>query len=321
MKIKLITHDRVAHADETFAVAILQIALAKYPIEVVRTRNPVTLRSEAGAPGTFLLDVGGVYDPARRLFDHHQPEGAGYRNPELREWPMATAGLVWKHYGNQTVLNMHPDLTPPEVAEVVDVIDDTVLKFIDAVDCGVRLKSAGPSLSGIIASFNAAWYETEEDPFTLVTELARVLLQNFINRQVGKIKARQYVRNARPELGGKLLVLSACRPWTEVVSKEMPEVLMVAYPVGFGAEQTWQMRTAISVIGTKQEPRIMLPAAWGGLERQALAQVCGQHDAIFCHRSLHLAGAKTYEGIVAMAEKALQLSKQSSSKEALACVA
>lgn len=318
MKIKLITHDRVAHADDTFAVAILRIAFANHPIEVIRTRDPATLRKEAGAPGTFLLDVGGVYDPARRLFDHHQQAGAGYRNAAAREWPMATAGLVWRHYGSRAVLSMHPDLTPSEISEVVTVIDETVLKFIDAVDCGVRLKSAGPSLSGIIASFNPAWYEADEDSFSLVTELARVLLKNFINRHVGKIKARQHVRKARTELDGKLLVMSACIPWTEVVSEEMPDVLLVTYPVGFGAEQTWQMRTAVSV---KQEPRIMLPASWGGLERQALANVCGQHDAIFCHRSLHLAGAKTYEGILAMAQKALPLEMLSPASEELACTA
>lgn len=303
MKIKLFTHDRAAHADDTFAVAILQMVYAAdHEVSITRTRDPAILNAAAGTPGAFLLDVGGIYDPPNRLFDHHQPEGAGYRNPRLREWPFATAGLVWMYYGDPAVRKMHPDLLESEVKEVVIYIDETVMKYIDAVDCGVRLKTAGPSLSGIIASFNAAWYESEEDAFPLVVDLARVLLTNFINRIVGKIKARAQVRRSARLLDGRILHLKACVPWTEVVSNEMPNIMMAIYPVGYGAEQSWQMRTAVD---SRHAPRIQLPQSWGGLERCTLAGKCNESGAIFCHRSLHLAGARSFDAIVNMAQQAL----------------
>ena len=306
--IKLITHDRVAHADDTFAAAILRLAFGQ--VVVHRTRDPDILRTEAGEPGTFLLDVGGRYDPTRRLFDHHQPAGAGYRNSELSEWPYATAGLVWKHYGAMAVRRMHPSLTDAGVEEIVQHIDDTVLKYVDAVDCGVRLRTAGPSLSAIIASFNTPWYEREEDVFPLVMDLAQVVLTNFIKRHAGKVYARDKVRHARTEIDGHVLVLEACIPWATIVAEEMPDVLFVVYPVGDGegGVSQWQLRAAV------QQPdmsnRIMLPQSWGGLERQALASVCGERDAVFCHRSRHLAGALSLEGALYMANTAIREHQQ-----------
>jgi uncharacterized UPF0160 family protein len=304
MTIKIITHDRVAHADETFAAAILRIAYGEAVIQ--RTRDPDILQAEAGAPDTFLLDVGGRYDPARRLFDHHQPEGAGYRNVTLSEWPYATAGLVWKFYGAQAIRKLHPTLDDAGVAEIMQHIDDTVFKYIDAVDCGVRLKTAGPSLSGLIASFNTAWYERENDVFPLVLELAQVILSNFIKRYAGKVFARDKVRQAEQRANGRILVLEACIPWATVVAEEMPDVLFVVYPVGDAESNTpqqWQLRATVH---PDMSPRIKLPHRWGGLERNALARVCGEREAVFCHRSRHLAGSLSMDGALYMAETAIR---------------
>lgn len=313
MTIKLITHDRVAHADDTFAAAILQIAFGQ--VVVQRTRDPEIIRAESGAPDTFMLDIGGRFDPERRLFDHHQPEGAGFRNQAMSEWPYATAGLVWKYYGAQAVRALHPTLDAADVDEIVRHIDDTVLKYIDAVDCGVRLKSSGPSLSALIASFNTAWYEREEDVFPLVLELARVILANFIKRYAGKVLAREKVRHSESRLNGQILVLEACIPWATVVAEEMPEVMFVVYPVGdvAGGFQQWQLRGAVNSDMTQ---RIKLPQRWGGLERNALARVCGEREAVFCHRSRHLAGALSLEGALYMAEAAIREQNRSAELQA-----
>lgn len=306
MEIKLFTHSGAAHADDVFAVAILKKAFEGNLVRVIRTRNPAELKQAAGMPLTFLLDVGGVYDPAELLFDHHQPQGAGYRQPEIKEWPYATAGLVWRHYGAQAISKMHPFLTSSQVKEIVDCIDDSVLKYIDAVDCGIRFKSHGPSLSGIIASFNAASFESGEDSFPLVCDLAQVLLTNFINRQAAKIKAIAQVRDSAKLCNGRVLKLESCVPWISVVAEEMPNIKVVVYPVRQPDRQVWQMRVAVDV-GPNGQNRLTLPAAWGGLEHQDLANMTGVKDAIFCHRSLHLAGADSLEGIISMAERALTI--------------
>lgn len=308
-KIKIITHDRVVHADESMAAAVLRMAFKN--VEVLRTRDPVILRAEAGLPNVFLLDVGGQYDPSRRLFDHHQKEGAGFRNEAAREWPYATAGLVWKEYGAAAVLSVYPGLSADVLAEVVQHIDDSVLKYIDAADCGVKVRTAGPSLSGQIASFNPAWFEPEENVFPLVMDLAQVLLTNFIKRQLGKVLAREKVRKAHYLLDGQVMMLDTCLPWSNVVADEMPNVQLVVYPVGGNdlelesdrAPTQWQVQIAVNSDNT---PRIRLPMRWAGLERATLAEVTGEPTAEFCHRNRHLTGAATLEGALHLAVLALR---------------
>ena len=301
--INLIVHGGVAHADDVFATAILRIAFGQ--VTVQRTRDPVVLRESAGAPDTFLLDVGGRYDPQLRLFDHHQPEGAGFRNPNAKEWPYATAGLVWLHYGAMAVRKLHPTMCEDSIAEVVQHIDDTVLKYVDAVDCGVHLRAAGPSLSVILGSFNPTWMEEHQDAFPLMLDLAQVMLTNFVKRHAGKVLARDIVRGATPMLDGQVLLLEACIPWTNVVAEEMPNVLLVVYPVLDMEKQkkNWQLRVAHNA---DKSLRIRLPECWAGRDSRALARLCGEEQAIFCHRSRHLAGASTLEGAMSMAEAAIR---------------
>lgn len=304
-----VTHTQPHQADEVAALVALRII---HPdAKIVRTRDTQVLSAMALAPDTFLLDVGGHYDADKLMFDHHQPEGAGFRRPETGEWPYATAGLIWKHYGAQVVETLHPELTPADCQEVAAYIDEYLMKFLDAVDCGVRIKSAGPSLSAIIASFNSSWYDdTEADPFPLILDLAQVVLTNFIRRYAGKILARERVRNSRISKCGRILHLDICLPWSDVVSREMPEILLVTYPVSNkkdGASQ-WQIRTTVNANMT---PRIRLPQAWGGHDGQALVRATGLRDAIFCHRSRHLAGASSFDAVLTLADIAIQNHEES----------
>lgn len=310
---KIFTHDGVAHADETFACAMLNIA---YPcVEIIRTRDPAVIQQGKEDPTAALLDVGGRYDPENLLFDHHQKEGAGWRDEELKQWPYATAGLVWKYCGMEVIKKLHPTLNRKGIKECFKHLDDSVIKYIDAVDCGVRLKSSGPSISGIVACFNPTWYEQDEVSFPLIKTLAQELLINFIKRYAGKILARDKVRWARKIKDGKVLVLNTCLPWTEVVAQEMPEVKLVIYPVNSGTQKVWQVRTALNADRTA---RMNLPESWAGLDKYQLAQVTKEKKAIFCHRARHLAGAETFEGILALVNLALEDSTSYESSLAIA---
>ncbi|MEX3984158.1 MYG1 family protein [Paraburkholderia sp. EG287A] len=307
-KIKIFTHDRIFHADDAMAAAVLRMAFRN--VEVIRTRDQSILRAEADQPDSFFVDVGGVYDPARRMFDHHQPSGAGFRNPEEREWPYASAGLVWKEYGGDAVRAVLSVLNDREVGEIVRYIDDVVIKSIDAVDCGVRLRSAGPSLSKLFSSFNPSWYEKEEpDAFPLVMDLAQVLLTNFIKRYAGKVMARDRVRGAQRIMGGQVIVLDTCLPWATVVGDEMPDVRVAVYPVQTddGKILQWQVRVAVNADMTL---RLRLPESWAGLDGSSLAEASGESTAVFCHRSRHLAGALTKAGAMHLAEAALMVESE-----------
>ena len=53
------------------------------------------------------------------------------------------------------------------------------------------------------------------------------------------------------------------------------------------------------------ENRKSFPEAWAGLRDEDLAHVSGVPDATFCHNARFLAVAKSKEGAISLAEKAL----------------
>jgi len=92
-------------------------------------------------------------------------------------------------------------------------------------------------------------------------------------------------------------------PWSQVVRKEMPNVLFViSHNI---AEQRYMIHT-IPVSPDSFTARADLPASWSGLRDEQLAAVTGVPDAGFCHTNLFIASAKSYEGIRRMATLALE---------------
>ena len=83
------THDGRFHADEIFALAVLNLF---YPdLEIVRSRDENVYKN-----ADIIVDVGHVYDPDNLIFDHHQRSFTLKRGSGI---PYASFGLVWKQYG------------------------------------------------------------------------------------------------------------------------------------------------------------------------------------------------------------------------------
>jgi uncharacterized UPF0160 family protein len=300
--ITLYTHSGPGHADEAFAVAALRILYPK--ARLVRTRDLALIHLAMGDPNAYFLDIGGNYNPVYNFFDHHQPEGAGYRDPG-HYWPFATAGLVWRSYGRKVVQKLQPKLSRHQVRSVAWRIDMALLRYVDAIDCGMDFSMGppnGPSLSAIIASFNTAWPSTEDcnERFPYMAMLCQALLENFCARFAGKLLAEEPVRHGERIFGGRVLLLGESMPWGDVVVKEMPQVLLVITPARDGSQ--WQLRC---VEERKRKLRMLLPPEWAGLEQSKLAKAAVP-GAQFCHRARYLAGADSKDAALAMAELALQ---------------
>lgn len=88
----IVVHGGSFHADDLFACATLRIL---YPCSKI-------IQSKRGEPlpkGDITLDTGGVYDPQKNLYDHHQKEGAGYHEGSTIPYALGLYGniLDWKH--------------------------------------------------------------------------------------------------------------------------------------------------------------------------------------------------------------------------------
>jgi len=307
----VVTHSGKFHADDAWAVAVLFIL---YPdSELVRTRDPATIEA-----ADFAIDVGGIWDPARGRFDHHQKGFAGARQSGV---PYASAGLVWREYGARCVAALAAEhagveLAPDTAQQMAYAIDADVVQYLDLSDVGAAKNAPGGyGLSAIVSGFNPNWRDEERMGYGEAADAYRLaqfrkamalltdIMVNSVKYRVGALLALDQVRQAEPLEGGRVLFLkNAALPWTTVVRKEMPKVLFV---ISHSIAESRYLIHTVPVSAESFEARADLPEPWAGLRDADLAAVTGVLDATFCHNGRFIAAAKSWEGIRSMARQAL----------------
>ncbi|MHA4869387.1 MYG1 family protein [Duganella sp. PWIR1] len=308
----IVTHSGKFHADDAWACAVLHILFPD--AELVRTREPAVIEA-----ADFAIDVGGVYDPPTGRFDHHQK---GFDVARQTGVPYASAGLVWREYGARCVMALATaqlgQVVPEDKArDIAYAIDADIVQYLDLSDVGAA-KSApgGYGLSAVVSGFNTNWLDEQRlgygeaadtyrlDQFRMAMAMLTNVLVNAVRYRLGAMLAVEQVRQSEALADGKLLFLkNGALPWGQVVRKEMPKVLFVI------SHNLAEQRYMLHTVPTSTEnfiARADLPEAWAGLRDAELAAVTGVADAGFCHNGRFIASAKSYDGIRAMADLALQ---------------
>ncbi len=295
-KVKIITHDGNFHPDELFAVAtlLLVLDLSNDEYEIIRTRDPEAIKT-----GDYILDVGGIYDPANNRFDHHQIGRAGERPNGI---PYATFGLVWKKFGEKICGGK----------EIADRVDEKMVQSIDADDNGVATfqplsKDITPyQFESAISSFIPTWREKDQNidaAFLKVLVLVEEVLAREITRAKHYFEGKSLILEAYEKAEDKrIIILKDAYSWKEVLSK-FPEPLFVVGNDGRRSE--WAV-ASVREEGASFVSRKLLPESWAGKRDDQLAKITGVKEAFFCHNGRHLAMAKTFDGAMAMAKLALE---------------
>ena len=285
--ITIATHNGNFHADDVFSIAALKHIFPTF--NLIRTRDLNVI-----AKADIVIDVGGEYDADAGRFDHHQRGGAGARDNGI---PYSSFGLIWKKYGVEICQGKQ---------EVAKSLDDGLVSTIDAIDCGhVEGVAQGISLSQTISMFNPTWQEDShfDTCFDEAVEFAARMLARFIASADGGISAKSIVAKAIDDAADpRVIVLEKYTPWKTTVHKLSEQALYMVYPSGSGP---WRIQT-VPVEPGSFEDRKPLPKAWAGLSDQALQDVTGIDDAMFCHNGLFIAGAASFASTMKMAEIALQ---------------
>lgn len=287
---KIIVHNGTFHADDVFTVAALK---RLYPeAEIIRTRDEAIIST-----GDIVADVGGVYDPEKNRFDHHQMGGAGSRANGI---PYAAVGLVWKKFGARIAGS----------AEAALIIEHRLIAAIDGPDNGVALSEGFKftetlpyNPGAMIEACNPTWREDgalEDSYFMNAVRIASLILDREIIRARDAVIGYHCVREAYAAATDKrLIVLDKSYPWLDI-AQSFSDVLFVVLP----DSDRWKIR---AVPGTELfTNRKDLPASWAGLRDNDLAKVTGVPDALFCHNKRFIAVAKSKEGALALAKRALQ---------------
>jgi len=286
----IITHSGQFHADDVFSVAALQILFGEKNVEITRTRDEKLM-----AKGDIVIDVGGIYNESQDRFDHHQTEGAGKRENNI---PYSSLGLVWKKYGK--------DICGSE--SVANYLDCVLVQPIDAGDNGVEIykpiiNEVMPyTIPSIVHAFNPAWDEGRDvnDCFFEILAFAREILKREIDRAQSKFKGEEFaVQIYKNTLDKRIIILDKDYPVASLMVS-FPEPLFVVYP----KSGTWHV-VAVRVNLVDFKIRKSFPASWAGKRDEEFVKLSGVSDAVFCHRNLFLAVAKSKDGALELARKAL----------------
>ncbi len=288
---RIVTHNSTYHADDVFAVATLLIL--EPSAEVIRTRDEAVIES-----ADYAVDVGSVFNPEKRRFDHHQVGGAGKRDNGIE---YASFGLVWREYGEQIA----------QGKEEASFIERILVEPIDAHDNGIPLAEyfyedvRHFTISDFFYSYLPRVENTEEEinkAFMKVVEIAKDLILREVSKAKKVVEDEKKVRQVYELSSDKrLIVMDEPNGWSRVLMA-YEEPLFVVYPRPDGKWSVKAIPKSNKVFG---QLRKSLPQGWAGKSGDELAKESGVSDAVFAHKGLFLAVASSKEGAIELANKAL----------------
>jgi uncharacterized UPF0160 family protein len=257
------THDGPFHADEVTACALLLMFECIREGSIIRTRD-LSLLNQC----EYVCDVGGVYDPSRKRFDHHQAE---YTDN------LSSAGMVLKYLKERGKLS----------AKEYEVFQQNLILGVDAHDNGYEMQMPGVcTYSHIIASFipvhhNASKEELEK-AFFRALHFSKDLLNRMWQRYKYVQSCRQLVEKAMAEQK-KWIFFDQNIPWMDTFF-EMGGIDHPALFVIMPSEDHWKLRGIPPSLQQRMQVRSLLPKEWAGLLDKELKEISGIPGAIFCHK-------------------------------------
>lgn len=280
----IVTHSGRFHADEIFALAMLQRLPEFAQMPVVRSRE-----SEVIQQAKIVLDVGAEFDPERLRFDHHQNSFTLSRENGIG---FATAGMIWQHFGAQ-ILQQAGLSETNEIAFAQRWVDQKIIQDIDAVDNGLYTTDPRPSVSLLIALMNESSDEPEKQQLAFEQAIAFCsgILNNFIKAAITQAQVAS-------ELEAKLDLVDADGIWildSKTAFKDFiqtqPHIRRVVYPRG-------DEQFGVFCNGLDNH----LPVKFRGLRDQELNAASGLDDCIFCHKSGFMAVTLSLQSAIALAK-------------------
>ncbi|CAH9124943.1 unnamed protein product [Cuscuta epithymum] len=319
------THNGSFHCDEALGCYMIRLTNKFKDAQIVRTRDSQVLESLDA-----VLDVGGVYDPSRDRYDHHQKGfeeifGHGFNTK------LSSAGLVYKHFGKEIIAKeLQVEEEHPDVQRLFLAVYRSFMEAIDAIDNGVNQYDTdqppkyvnNTHLSSRVGRINLDWTESDQSPenenkaFSRAMSLAGSEFMDSVRYYAKSwLPARSIVLEclaSRKDVdpSGEIMVLNRFCPW-KLHLFELEEELKIDPPTKYvlyedDRSKGWRVQ-AVAVSPDRFESRKPLPSQWRGLRDAELSKESGVPGCVFVHMSGFIGGNQTYEGALSMAKAALQL--------------
>jgi uncharacterized UPF0160 family protein len=257
------THDGTFHADEVTACALLLLFDLIDSDRIVRTRNLDELKH-----CDYVCDVGGIYDAANKLFDHHQADYQGN---------LSSAGMILLHLRETGVIS----------AKEHEFFDRALIIGVDAHDNGKELHSSGVcTYSHIVSNYTPLNHETEasvqDQAFLQALDFAEGHLERMWNRYKYVQSCRETVAESMAQ-GQECLMFDRAIPWLEIFF-DMGGANHPAKFIIMPSGHHWKLRGIPPSLEEKMRVRCPLPKEWAGLLESDLKKISGIPGAVFCHK-------------------------------------
>ena len=288
------THNGVFHADELVACAMLCLHYPNDSLRILRTRDDAML-----SQCDICVDIGGG------AFDHHMP---GFNKKRENGIPYASAGLVWKEFGEsliQLTAGKYFPGTQCDFDAIFQSFDDSVISLVDCEDTG---KKAEKHCFSFISSFLPLWFYERLEDFNdqfqqalLVTisvfeqELKRAFVKE-ISKDIieSNWKNAEFFKNGILELPGQTVLW--VEPTIRINNSTENPINFVIFPYPDGG---WAAQCVPPSLENNFGKRIPFPASWAG-QTDNLAKIAGIEGAWSCSNGRFFARAISKEAIISM---------------------
>jgi len=256
-------HDGSFHADEVTACALLILFDLVDRNKILRSRNQVDLDE-----CEYVCDVGGIYNPLIKRFDHHQVDYIG---------EMSSAGMILKYLHDEDVIDKG----------IFSYFKDHLVDGVDAIDNGRdQPKTGHASFSSVIANFMPVSYlaTPEEVERAFYSALAFTVdhLTRLLDRYQYIVECAGFVKEAMAA-NSDVLQFDEPMPWMEAFfeygGEEHPAQFLI-----MPAKEHWKLRGIPPNLADRMNVRSPLPKEWAGLLGDALKKASEIPGAIFCHK-------------------------------------
>ncbi|KAL4435275.1 hypothetical protein ABPG74_017367 [Tetrahymena malaccensis] len=334
---KIGTHSGAFHCDEVLACLMLSKYTSEFKNGVItRTREQEILDQQ-----DIVVDVGGIYDPSKHRYDHHQKSFVDTFSSQ-HDIRLSSAGLVYKHFGQEIIKNVAQSLLDenkdnlnieiPLNQETLDCLHqriyDGFILGVDGNDNGVEqypldikpTYSDKTQLKFRIGRLNPMWTEKNADEnvrFRSAMEIADIELRWQVKILLLSVlpaydSVKQSVLNRfNTHPSGEIFTLETPVPWKdhlEDLEKSLnlgKQIKFILFPES-PAKKAWRIQSIPENWGTFDQ-RVSLKEEWRGIKDMTeLKNVTKIEDIVFVHNSGFIGGAKSYESVLRMGLESIE---------------
>lgn len=192
---KIVIHGGQFHADDVLCVALVK----NFINPLVEIQRVFKVTEDMVSSETIVCDIGGVLDPEKLMFDHHQLDGQ-----TSEETAVCAAELLWNFISKELKLS----------SEFRGISE--LCREISLHDCGIKFSE----LSKVVKDFNPLWNEkdTANETFRVAVSFMSRIIERKIDEQLSKDKARDLFEQA-PVING-VKVFDTFIPWQDYAMEQ-----------------------------------------------------------------------------------------------------